>query len=352
MQINPNLKSRRILVVTDAWRPQINGVVRTLESLAVQLRSWGHEVSFLTPEPFWTVPVPTYPEIRLSLVSRRTVFLSMARSRAHHIHIATEGPLGLLARRYCIERGRAFTTSFHTRFPEYVAERLPVPEEWSYGYLRWFHDPAAATMVPTPSLRDELRGHGFSHLSLWGRGVDGNRFHPGPKTMFIDLPGPHLLYVGRVSAEKNVTAFLDLDVPGTKIVVGDGPDRAHLERQHPGVRFVGYLHGEDLAAAYRSADVFVFPSRTDTFGNVMTEALASGTPVAAYPVTGPRDVITDQRAGSLHDDLGVAVRRSLRLDRADARAHGEQFTWSTSALQFLSALVPATLRQPSLAKAV
>jgi glycosyltransferase involved in cell wall biosynthesis len=350
MQVDPNLKLRRILIVTDAWRPQINGVVRTLESLASQLRSWGHEVNFLTPEPFWTVPVPTYPEIRLSLVSRRTVFHFLARSRAHHIHIATEGPLGLLARRYCIERGKAFTTSFHTRFPEYVAERLPVPEEWSYGYLRWFHDPAVNTMVPTPSLRSELIAHGFSHLTLWGRGVDGNRFRPGPKTMFTDLPGPHLLYVGRVSAEKNVAAFLDADVPGTKIVVGDGPDRAHLERLHPEARFVGYLHGEDLAAAYRSADVMVFPSRTDTFGNVVTEALASGTPVAAYPVTGPRDILTDPRAGTLSDDLASAVRRSLTLKRDDARALGEQFTWSASALQFLSALAPATLQPHRLAK--
>jgi len=341
MYIDPKLSRRRILIVTDAWRPQINGVVRTLESLAGQLRAWGHEVSFLTPEPFWTVPVPTYPEIRLSLASRREVFLSMARSRAHHIHIATEGPLGLLARRYCLERGKAFTSSFHTRFPEYAAARLPLPEEWSYGYLRWFHDPAVATMVPTPSLRTELSGRGFSHLTLWGRGVDGVRFHPGEKTLFIDLPGPHLLYVGRVSAEKNVTAFLDLDVPGSKIVVGDGPDRAHLERLYPDAHFVGYLHGEALAAAYRSADVFVFPSRTDTFGNVVTEALASGTPVAAYPVTGPRDVVTDPRAGTLSEDLGAAVRRCLTLRRADARALGEQFTWAASGNQFLSALTPA-----------
>ncbi|MEQ8599489.1 MAG: glycosyltransferase family 1 protein [Devosia sp.] len=351
MYIDPKLSRRRILIVTDAWRPQINGVVRTLESLAKQLRAWGHEVSFLTPEPFWTVPVPTYPEIRLSLASRRAVFLTMARSRAHHIHIATEGPLGLLARRYCLERGKAFTTSFHTRFPEYAAARLPLPEEWSYGYLRWFHDPAVATMVPTPSLRTELSGRGFSHLTLWGRGVDGVRFHPGEKTLFTDLPGPHLLYVGRVSAEKNVTAFLDLDVPGSKIVVGDGPDRAHLERLYPHVHFIGYLHGEALAAAYRSADVFVFPSRTDTFGNVVTEALASGAPVAAYPVTGPRDVVTDPRAGTLSEDLDAAVRRCLTLRRSDARALGEQFTWAASANQFVSALTPANAA-PKLAKAI
>lgn len=352
MFIDPKLSSRHILIVTDAWRPQINGVVRTLESLAGQLRQWGHEVSFLTPEPFWTLPVPSYPEIRLSLASRRAVFPAIARSRAHHIHIATEGPLGLLARRYCLERGRAFTTSFHTRFPEYAAARLPLPEEWSYGYLRWFHEPAAATMVPTPSLRTELERRGFAHLTLWGRGVDGARFRPGAKTMFAHLPGPHLLYVGRVSAEKNVEAFLALDVPGTKIVVGDGPERARLERAYPEASFLGYLHGEDLAAAYRSADVMVFPSRTDTFGNVLTEALASGTPVAAYPVTGPLDIVTDARAGTLSEDLGQAVRRSLLLERRHARALGEQFTWAASAGQFLAALVRAHRPQPRLAKAV
>jgi len=344
--------ARRILIVTDAWRPQINGVVRTLESLAAQLRLAGHRVDFLTPERFWTLPVPTYPEIRLSLASRRAVFLAMARSRAHHIHIATEGPLGLMARQFCLERHRAFTTSFHTRFPEYVSARLPVPEEWSYGYLRWFHAPAAATMVPTASLRDDLAARGFAGLTVWGRGVDQERFRPGPKTAFRGLPGPHLLYVGRVAAEKNVEAFLSLAVPGSKLVVGDGPERARLERLYPQAHFFGYRHGEDLAAAYRSADVLVFPSRTDTFGNVLTEALASGTPVAAYPVTGPRDVVTDPRAGALHTDLAEAVRRALLLRRADARALGERYSWAASAAQFLSALVPAAAPERELALAM
>lgn len=336
--------SRRIVIVTDAWRPQINGVVRTLENTARMLRAWWHSVEFLTPETFWTVPVPTYPEIRLSLASRSAVFRRIGHARAHHVHIATEGPLGLLARQYCIERGRAFTTSFHTRFPEYVSARLPVPQEWSYGYLRWFHQPASNVLVPTPSLREDLLGRGFTNLRLWGRGVDMDRFRPGRSEVFAHLPGPHLLYVGRVAAEKNVEAFLALDVPGTKIVVGDGPDRARLEKLYPRAVFCGYRHGEELVAAYQGADVLVFPSRTDTFGNVMTEALACGTPVAAYPVTGPMDVLTDTQAGALDEDLSAAVRRALTLEREAASGHAQNFTWTASARQFLDGLVPATAR--------
>lgn len=335
--------SRRILIVTDAWRPQINGVVRTLESVGKVLMAQGHAVHYLTPEKFWTLPVPTYPEIRLSLASGGAVATQIDAIGADHIHIATEGPLGLLARQYCLDRHLAFTTSFHTRFAEYLSMRMPIPQDWSYGYLRWFHSAAARTMVPTPSLRDDLLARGFDRLTLWGRGVDGARFRPGPKTLFHDLPGPHLLHVGRVAAEKNIEAFLDLKFPGTKIVVGDGPDRARLMRDHPEAEFLGYRHGEELGEAYRSADVLVFPSRTDTFGNVITEALASGTPVAAYPVTGPRDVLSDMRAGALDDDLNVAVARALTLDRADARRHGERFTWEASAAQFLAGLEP--LRQ-------
>lgn len=332
---------RRILIVTDAWRPQINGVVRTLESVGKALAGDGHQVHYLTPERFWTLPVPTYPEIRLSLASGGAVAGQIGAIGADHIHIATEGPLGLLARQYCLDRQLAFTTSFHTRFAEYLAMRMPIPQDWSYGYLRWFHSAAARTMVPTPSLRDDLLERGFVRLTLWGRGVDGARFRPGPKTLFHDLPGPHLLYVGRIAAEKNIGAFLDLDMAGTKIVVGDGPDRARLMRDYPEAVFLGYRHGEALGEVYRSADVLVFPSRTDTFGNVITEALASGTPVAAYPVTGPRDVLSDTRAGALDADLNVAVARALALNRADARAHGERFTWQASAAQFFSALVPS-----------
>lgn len=332
--------SSRLLIVTDAWRPQINGVVRTLESVGKELVRSGMDVQFLTPERFWTLPVPSYPEIRISLASLGAVSRRIGAAEPDHIHIATEGPLGLLARQYCIDRRFGFTTSFHTRFPEYVAMRVPVPQEWSYGYLRWFHSVAARTLVPTPSLRDDLLERGFTRLDLWSRGVDGERFRPGPKTRFSDLPGPHLLYVGRVAPEKNIEAFLKLECVGTKIVVGDGPDRARLMLDYPDAVFLGYRHGNELGELYRSADVLVFLSRTDTFGNVMTEALASGTPVAAYPVIGPRDVLSDPRAGAMDEDLGVAVARALMLSRADARAHGERFTWSASADQLRSGLVP------------
>lgn len=335
-----NLAEPRLLIVTDAWRPQINGVVRTLESVGKELIRTGMDVQYLTPERFWTLPVPSYPEIRISLASLGAVSRQIDSVAPDHIHIATEGPLGLLARQYCIDRRLGFTTSFHTRFPEYLALRVPVPQEWSYGYLRWFHSFAARTLVPTPSLRDDLIARGFVRLGLWSRGVDGARFRPGPKTQFHDLPGPHLLYVGRVAAEKNIEAFLDLDISGTKIVVGDGPDCARLMREHPEAVFLGYRHGEELGELYRSADVLVFPSRTDTFGNVITEALASGTPVAAYPVTGPLDVLNDPKAGALDDDLNVAVARALTLSRDDARAHGEKFTWAASADQLRSQLEP------------
>lgn len=343
------VSSRRILIVTDAWRPQINGVVRTLESVGKSLVQTGHDIAYLTPERFWTLPVPSYPEIRISLASLGAVSRQIEAGAPDHIHIATEGPLGLLARQYCISHRIGFTTSFHTRFPEYVAMRVPVPTEWSYGYLRWFHSAAARTMVPTPSLRDDLIAKGFQRLSIWSRGVDGERFRPGPKTEFADLAGPHLLYVGRVAAEKNIEAFLALDVPGTKIIAGDGPDRARLQRLYPEAVFLGYRHGEELGALYRSADVLVFPSLTDTFGNVITEALASGTPVAAYPVTGPRDVLSDPRAGALDNDLGQAVLQALTLNRADARAHGERFTWAASAGQFFAALEPLRSQNTPLA---
>ncbi len=331
----------KILIVTDAWLPQTNGVVRSLGAVGRELVAMGYEVSYLTPEGFWTFPLPTYPEIRLSVVSPPTIAGFIGRERPDHIHIATEGPLGLLARHICIEQGLAFTTSYHTRFPEYVAARLPIPVEWTYGFLRWFHAPAAATLVPTRSMVGELSSRGFDGLVEWTRGVDHGLFRPGPRTEFTDLAGPHLLYVGRVAIEKNIEAFLSLDVPGSKIVVGEGPALAELKRCYPEVHFLGFRHGEALAACYRSADVLVFPSRTDTFGNVVLEALASGTPVAAFPVTGPRDVLAEGRAGALDEDLAVAVRHALTLSRADARAHSLRFTWQRCAEIFAAALVPA-----------
>jgi glycosyltransferase involved in cell wall biosynthesis len=331
----------RILIATDAWHPQTNGVVRCLSAVGRELRDRGHDVQYLTPERFWTVPLPTYPEIRLSLTPLGAVAEHIAAQAPDHIHIATEGPLGLQAKLYCTESGFRFTTSYHTRFPEYVAARVPVPSEWSYAYLRWFHSGAAATLVPTRSVAEDLVKQGFGNVVAWSRGVDATAFAPGPKSAFGDLPEPHLLYVGRIAVEKNVAAFLALDVPGTKIVVGDGPQREELQRLHPEAVFLGLKRGAELAAIYRSADAFVFPSKTDTFGNVMIEALSSGVPVAAYPVSGPIDVLTDPTCGAMHDDLGVAVRQALTLSRDRARAFASTFTWSHCADQFFAALTPA-----------
>ncbi|HTJ56429.1 MAG TPA: glycosyltransferase family 1 protein [Devosiaceae bacterium] len=331
----------RILIVTDAWYPQTNGVVRCLDAVGRELRGRGHDVQYLTPDRFWTVPLPTYPEIRLSLTPFGAVAQQISAVDPDHIHIATEGPLGLQAKLHCSDTGLGFTTSYHTRFPEYVAARMPVPSEWSYAYLRWFHSEAAATLVPTRSVAHDLEAQGFDNIRVWSRGVDAAAFSPGPKTEFLDLPGPHLLYVGRVAVEKNVIAFLKLKTPGTKIVVGDGPQLDELKRQFPEAVFLGLKRGAELAAIYRSADVFVFPSKTDTFGNVMIEALSSGLPVAAYPVSGPIDVLTDPECGAMDEDLGVAVARALTLSRERARSFAANFTWSHCADQFSAALVPA-----------
>ncbi|MEX1181535.1 MAG: glycosyltransferase family 1 protein [Cucumibacter sp.] len=331
----------RVLIATDAWHPQVNGVVRCLEYVGLGLGQFGHQAVFLTPERFWTMPMPTYPEIRLSLAPLGAIADFISKSQADHIHIATEGPLGLMTRIHCVSHQLGFTTSYHTRYPEYVAARLPVPPDWSYAYLRWFHSAAATTLVPTRSVEKDLTAHGFRNLTVWARGVDAVQFSPGEPTMFTDREGPILLHVGRVAVEKNVEAFLKLDVPGTKVVVGDGPQLEELRLRYPQAVFTGTLVGSPLVAAYRSADTFVFPSRTDTFGNVMIEALACGVPVAAYPVMGPVDVLTDPEAGAMSEDLGAAVRKALTLSRSAARKHAEKFTWSESTRQFVETLVPA-----------
>ncbi|MEQ8166629.1 MAG: glycosyltransferase family 1 protein, partial [Alphaproteobacteria bacterium] len=288
--------------------------------------------------------LPTYSEIRVPLPSLRVVQDMIADFAPDHIHIATEGPLGLAARTLCVTRNLAFTTSYHTRFPEYLAARLPVPVEWSYGYLRWFHAAAAATMVPTPSVLKYLRRRFFRHLAVWSRGVDLSAFSPGPRAMFAGLPGPHLLYVGRVAIEKNIEAFLELEHRGTKIVVGDGPERGALMHRFPDVVFTGQLTGGVLRDAYRSADVFVFPSRTDTFGNVMLESMACGTPVAAYPVMGPIDVIGAGRGGALDENLALAVQRALSIPRSEAISRAGEFTWEAAADQFARRLAPIRAR--------
>ena len=334
-----------MVIVTDAWTPQVNGVVRCLTAVGDELAERQMDVFYLTPGQFWTVPLPTYPEIQLALAPQSHVAAYFDRVRPDHIHIATEGPLGLQARLFCEWNHVPFTSSYHTRFPEYLAARVPIPTEVSYAYLRWFHAEAAVTMVPTASVAEVLTAQGFRNLVIWSRGVDTAAFHPGPKTLFADLPGPHMLYVGRVAVEKNVEAFLALDLPGSRIVVGDGPQLEELRRKYPDAHFTGPKFGDALRAHYQSADVVVFPSLTDTFGNVMIEAMACGTPVAAFPVTGPVDVLTDPKAGVMDASLGTAIRKALTLDRADALAHAGQFTWAHTTDQFQSWLVPTELME-------
>jgi glycosyltransferase involved in cell wall biosynthesis len=327
-----------VAIVTDAWHPQVNGVVRTLATTGEELRGLGHRVSFITPDRFRTLPCPTYPEIRLALLPQRRMARLLDAAAPCAIHIATEGPLGHAARRYCLKRGLPFTTAYHTRFPEYVRARARIPLAWTYALMRRFHAPSGGVMVATASLRRELEVRGFTNLRHWTRGVDLVLFHPRPSV--LDLPRPILMYVGRVAVEKNIAAFLAIDHPGSKVVVGDGPQRAELERRFPEAVFVGAKQGEELAAHYASADVFVFPSRTDTFGLVLIEAMACGVPVAAYPVPGPLDVIGESGAGALDEDLGHAVVRALAIDRATARAHALGFTWRRCAETFLGNLQP------------
>jgi glycosyltransferase involved in cell wall biosynthesis len=323
----------RILIATDAWRPQVNGVVQTYERLGEHLPDLGHEVAFLNPSAFRTVPLPTYAEIRLALVTRRHVRRIVEDFRPDHIHIATEGTIGLATRAFCRRHAEPFTTSYHTRFPEYVSARLPVPQSWGYGIERWFHNAGCGVMVATPSLMSELEGKGLKRILPWSRGVDTALFQPRDVRLFGG--GPVFLYVGRVAVEKNIGAFLDLDLPGRKVVVGGGPQLASLRAAYRQVTFTGPLFGEALGQAFASADVFVFPSRTDTYGVVLLEALASGVPVAAYPVTGPKDVVAHGKVGYLSEDLREAAMQALTMDRAACREYAAGFSWQASARQFI-----------------
>jgi glycosyltransferase involved in cell wall biosynthesis len=333
--------SLRLLIVTDAWHPQVNGVVRTLSKVGEILEGLGDTVDFLTPAEFRSVPCPTYPEIRLAVAGPAAIARRIRTFRPTAVHIATEGPLGLLARRYMLRRHLPFTTSFHTRFPEYIHARIRVPMAWSYRAIRWFHAPAVRVMPPTASVLRDLGRRGFRNLVLWNRGVDTQLFAPGPKPAWArTLPAPVMLYVGRLAVEKGLPDFLSLKRPGTKLVVGDGPARAELERAYPDIRFLGTKFGPDLVEAYRAADIFVFPSRTDTFGLVLLEALATGVPVAAYPVPGPIDVIGDAPVGSLSDDLGLAIDLALRVPRSECRAYAESFSWQACAERFRGYLAP------------
>ena len=336
----------RILIVSDAWYPQLNGVVRALSTTRDRLAGMGHEVEVIGPEPFRTLPCPTYPEIRLALATPGRVGHLIERFAPHAVHLATEGPLGWCARHWLRRRQVPFTTSFHTMFPLYLKLRGGIPESWSFALLRLFHNAAVRTMYSTETLRSTLAGQGFKSLAQWVRGVDTDLFRPVPPAD-LQVPGPILMYVGRLAVEKNLDAFLELDIPGTKVLVGDGPRRAVLEARYPGAVFLGSRFGEDLVAHYCAADVLVFPSKTDTLGLVMLEAAACGVPVAAFPVPGPNDVVGDSGAGALNDDLRAAIGAALDIDSAVCREHALRHTWDVSARQFLNNLAPVHLKQPA-----
>jgi glycosyltransferase involved in cell wall biosynthesis len=337
--------SVKILIVTDAWFPQVNGVVRTIDTTKRELEKLGHTVEIISPETFRTIPLPTYPEIRIAIAPGRRIRKAIDAMNPHAIHLATEGPLGFAARRYCLKRKIPFTTAYHTRFPEYVRDRAPIPLALTYRIVRRFHAPSSAVMVATPSIERALTDRGFKNIRRWGRGVDTELFHPRNKS-FLDGPRPILMYVGRVSVEKNIEAFLRLDLPGSKVVAGTGPALAQLKQRFPEAHFLGVLSQPELARLYSAASAFVFPSRTDTFGLVLLEALACGTPVAAYPVQGPVDVVGSNvvghsRVGVLDDDLQRAALAALRIDRASCRAFALSHSWRACTEQFLSLQQPA-----------
>lgn len=327
----------RVLIATDAWHPQVNGVVRTLTSLAAAAATLDAEIEFLTPEGFPSLPLPTYPGLRVALPDRREIARRIERADPDAVHIATEGPIGWAVRAYCRRRKLAFTTSYTTRFPEYIAVRVGLPVGVGYAVLRHFHEAAAMTMVATPSLKEELSARGFKRLGFWTRGVDTDLFRPD-RPAPLDLPRPIFMAMGRVAVEKNLQAFLSLDLPGTKVVVGDGPQKEFLKRKYPDAVFLGEKKGADLVSHLAAADVFVFPSLTDTFGVVQLEALACGTPVAAYPVMGPKDVIADLPIGALDDDLRSACLRALTMSRQDCRNFALDRSWTNSARQFIGNL--------------
>lgn len=328
----------RILLATDAWRPQVNGVVRSWETSIAKLRERGHTVGVIEPGMFPNFPAPFYREIRLALPSRRLISAGIAEFQPDAIHIATEGPIGMAVRAYCVRKGLRFTTSYHSNFPEFLEYLIRIPASITYRYMKWFHSASSCVMVSTPTLERNLKARGFGHMARWSRGVDLTLFFPRPKS--FDYPRPILLYAGRVSKEKNIEAFLKANVPGTKVVVGDGPIRESLQKAYPRAVFLGYRRGVALAEAYANADVFVFPSVTDTFGLVMIEAMACGVPVAAYPVIGPIDVVTEPGVGCLHEDLATAIKLAQISGNSEACiAHAKQFNWENCTSQLLGNFV-------------
>ena len=331
------LRGKRVAIVSDAWTPQVNGVVRTLSAICEGLEAAGHETAVFGPDRYRTIPCPGYSTIRLAVGAGRTLGRHLAEFAPEAVHIATEGPLGLAARRFCLARGWPFTTAYHTRFPEYVYARCGMPLAWSYALLRRFHAPSQGVMVATETVRRELAGRGFEHLVAWTRGVDTLLFRPGCEPA-VTLPRPVFLYVGRIAVEKNLPAFLDLDLPGSKLVVGDGPSLAAMKRRYPAAHFAGAQSGEALVRHYAAADVMVLPSRTETFGLVLLEALACGVPVAAFPSAGPTDVIADSGAGIIDDDLRHAAIAALDIPRERCLAHAKRFSWQASIDQFIGHL--------------
>jgi len=340
-------RPQRIMLVTDAWEPQMNGVVRTLSRTVEECRAMGHQVEVIHPGlGYKTFPLPTYPEIKLALFTRKDLVRRFKEFEPEAIHIATEGPLGLSARRLGVKWKLPFTTSYPTKFPEYVNARFPIiPLSWGYAFMRWFHNASGRMMVTTPSMRDDLAERGFKNLTPWARGVDIELFNPDKRKVngedvYEGLQRPIWVNVGRIAVEKNIETFLKLDLPGTKVVVGDGPQREELKQKYPDAVFPGSRFGEELARYFADADVFVFPSWTDTFGLVNLEAMACGTPVAAFPAHGPRDIIPGSGGGFINDDLRQACLDCLEIDRAAPRAHAEKHSWKQCAIDFVQNLTP------------
>jgi len=336
----------RIMLITDAWEPQVNGVVRTMKRVIAECEAMGHEWEIVSPaDGFRTIPLPTYSEIRLAIGAKRNIEKRFDTFEPDAIHIATEGTLGMAGRAMCLKHKHPFSTSYHTRFPEYVSARFPVPLSWGYSFVRWFHKYSGKVMVATPSMRDELQAHQFINVVSWTRGVDTDVFHPAKRIEegaendpFKGMPRPIFLNVGRIAVEKNIEAFIALDLPGSKVIIGEGPQLAELQGKYKDVHFLGAKFGDDLAMHFASADVFAFPSLTDTFGLVILEAMASGVPVAAYDAPGPRDIIPGSNAGAIDADLASAAKACLALDRATARTYAEEYSWKACAEAFVKNL--------------